>query len=102
MIYFPCYAVNVKLPGVVGLGVVYVNTVYPGADPGVVTVAPGALPGYFGVGIAIIIVPDPPIPLLDGYPPPLPPPVPAVPGAPVVGGAPGVLAPPPPPPAPPR
>jgi hypothetical protein len=37
-----CYVINVNVAGVVGLGVVYVNTVNPGAAGGVVTTAPGA------------------------------------------------------------
>jgi hypothetical protein len=42
---FSCYAVYVNVCGDVGVAVVYVNTVIPGADPGVDTVAPGAEPG---------------------------------------------------------
>jgi hypothetical protein len=41
---------------------VNVITVFPGAAGGVVTVAPGAEPGYAGVGIAKITTPEPPEP----------------------------------------
>jgi hypothetical protein len=41
---------------------VNVSIVFPGAAGGVVTVAPGAEPGYFGVGIDNITLPDPPDP----------------------------------------
>jgi hypothetical protein len=97
---------NVNVPGVVLAGLVYVNTVYPGAEAGVVTAAPGAVTvGYTGVGTARITVPFPPVPpvkLEQIPPPPPPPPEFSVPHPTAVDPGDGPAPPRPPPPGPPN